>query len=484
MRSTFGGFETIRTALNASQKGLDTTGQNIANVNTEGYSRQKLDLSPVSPDIGVDKYSFVASTNIGQGVNIDGVSQVRDSFLDARYTKQNSDYNALSTTESSLNDIENVFDEVTTVGLQAGLNDFYSQLQSLSSNPDSVEFSNLLRSSAQNLTEVLNQYSQQLSDIRDQQLSDLNVVVNDTNFNLKNISDLNVQIKAQLLNGDPANELKDQRNTYIDKISGYLNVTVASNEDGTVTIKSGDTTLLDGSNNNLQKFSVDSSTYPVRIKNTVTGDDLNVASGEIKAHLQVLNGKGAFGNEWDDQFLGIPYYQTALDSLTNVFAKTFNDLNSQDGTPKPLFEANGETDITAGNIKISSDWNADEKYITTTTQTPIVEGRNDNIIRMINAMNQDIMITPSFKGTFEEYSTSIMSDVASDVKYYTDVSNSSNLVLTSISNQRQSVMGVSLDEESINMIQYQKSYSAAARLMTTLDDALDTLINKMGTVGR
>ena len=103
---------------------------------------------------------------------------------------------------------------------------------------------------------------------------------------------------------------------------------------------------------------------------------------------------------------------------------------------------------------------------------------------MINSMKSENDITPVFKGTFGDFTTSLMSDIAVDVSYSKDMTRNSNLVLSSIIDQRQSVTGVSLDEEAVNMIRYQKSYSAAARLMTTLDETLDVLINRTGIVGR
>ncbi|HZK70804.1 MAG TPA: flagellar basal body rod C-terminal domain-containing protein, partial [Clostridia bacterium] len=170
---------------------------------------------------------------------------------------------------------------------------------------------------------------------------------------------------------------------------------------------------------------------------------------------------------------------------------TFNGLNTplNSVVSKPLFEGDGSGNIDASTIKVSSEWLSDAKYITTTTVVPAIEGvneegRNDNIMRMIDSMGSDIPITSAFKGTFVEFATSLMSDIAVDVNYNKDMTRTSELVLSSIIDQRQSVTGVSLDEEAINMIRYQKSYSAAARLMTALDEMLDTLINKTGIVGR
>lgn len=484
MRSTFSGYESIRKALSASQAGLDTTGQNISNVNTIGYSRQKVDMSPIPPDSGTFMYTGATTVNIGQGVNIDGISRIRDQFLDTSFSKENSEYNTFNTSLSGLQEIESIFDEVSSMGLSSRLNDFYQKLQDLSYNTDSVEFANILRSSAQTLVEVLSQYSRQLNEIKDRQISDLGIIVNDANTVVNEINELNIRIRNQKLQGEPSNELLDERNNYLDKLSGYLDISTEVLEDGTVSIKSGNIYLLDSGNGQINRLSLDSSADPVRIINESDGSGFSISKGEIKGHLQIVNGMGSFAAAGQEQYRGIPYYEESLDNFAAVFANTFNILNGTDSGDKPLFEGDGTGNINASNIRISSGWLSDAAYITTTEISPVVEGRNDNIIRMINAMNEDIAITPTFKGTFEEFATTINSDIAVDVNYNRDMTDAGSHVLSSIADQRESVMSVSLDEEAINMLKYQKSYSAAARLMTTLDEALDTLINRTGLVGR
>ena len=132
----------------------------------------------------------------------------------------------------------------------------------------------------------------------------------------------------------------------------------------------------------------------------------------------------------------------------------------------------------------TSQWTIDANYITTTNEIPAVVGKNDNIVRMINAMDSSKIISPLFEGTFEAFATSLMNDVAINVNYISSLEKSSDLIMTSIQNQRESVMGVSLNEETTNLMKYQKAFEAASRLMTIFDEALDVIINKMGLVGR
>jgi flagellar hook-associated protein 1 FlgK len=103
---------------------------------------------------------------------------------------------------------------------------------------------------------------------------------------------------------------------------------------------------------------------------------------------------------------------------------------------------------------------------------------------MLQSLDSKTDVTPHFKGTFEEYVVSVISDISVQVEYLQDMKDTSESVLNTISDERESIMGVSTDEESINLVKYQKSYNAAARVMTALDEILDVLINKTGIVGR
>ena len=478
MRSTFYGFEIARSAIQAGQTGLDVTGQNIANTNTEGYSRQAVDQHAVTFSNSSYKYAQLSSSRVGQGVSSGDIIQIRDQFLDVRYRKTNSEYNTLSTSLSILNDVENVFDETQNDGLNAMLGDFYTQLENLSSNAGDVEFATIFRASAQKVAKTLNQYEDQLNDIRNQELYDLNIIVDDVNTLTSKINDINNTIKNEKLQGNPSNELLDERNLYLNKLSDYLDINIENNPDGSVSIMSSDKYLLNAKTGYKATLSLDSSTNPIKILNGA--DIVDISEGQVKGYLQSLNGVGNYAAAGEDNYAGIQYYRQALDDFSKAFADTFNTLNGDLlGVNKPLFEG-----IDAGSIKVSAQWTIDANYITTTNEIPAVVGKNDNIVRMINAMDSSKIISPLFEGTFEAFATSLMNDVAINVNYISSLEKSSDLIMTSIQNQRESVMGVSLNEETTNLMKYQKAFEAASRLMTIFDEALDVIINKMGLVGR
>ncbi|MGI6727436.1 MAG: flagellar basal body rod C-terminal domain-containing protein [Anaerovoracaceae bacterium] len=225
--------------------------------------------------------------------------------------------------------------------------------------------------------------------------------------------------------------------------------------------------------------------------------------GSIEGYLDLINGKGSYADtvSGENDFRGTLYYENAMNTFATNFASAFNDLNTikpadptEPAIYKPLFEANdGSGTITANNIRISADWLANSSYITTTTsESDTATGEGDNILRMISKMTSDISFhkdaDPSsdvmFKGTFSEYVSALIGEQALEIELNNNFSDTATNVLDNLYAARESISGVSLDEEGINLMAYQKSYQAAARFFTVLDEAVDTIINRMGIVGR
>lgn len=488
MRATFYGFEASRKALMAAQTAMDITNQNVTNVNTSGYTRQRVDLSSIGVTT-TSRFGTSASANVGLGVNIDGITQIRDSFLDIQFRKESAENGKWEARLDVLKDVEDIIDEFDTDGLNNKLGELYKQLKSFSENCDSIEYATVFRSSAQKVTETINQYSVMLDKISEEYKYNTDTELTAVNNKLVKVAALNTLIKGQIVQGVQPNELLDSRNLILDQIANITGAEFKFDPSGQVSIKIGDTYLLDSDNNNaITNLQTTETASGFKIT-TTEGVDVNITSGSAKGYLEGLNGMGNFADESLGQvsIKGLKYFQMSIDSLAQSFAETLNSINDPTGTKK-LFVGDEDGVINASSIKLSEDWLEDADFITKTTQPPIdgtsSTGRNDNLLRMIAAMDDKRNITSHFKGTFEEYITSIIGDLAVEVDYVTDMADASDTNLNSISEQRESVMGVNLDEETINLVKFQKAYNAAARVMTAMDQMLDTLINNTGMVGR
>jgi len=513
MRPTFLAFQTASRAMAASQANIDVTGNNIANVNTDGYTRQRVDLSSISNSGYTQKYT-VPGASVGLGVNVTGIGQIRDPFLDARFRAQASESGQYETLLEGLSDLENVFDEAENQKLQGEISNFIAQLQTLVKTPSSKDIALVARTAAQKVTQILNVYANQTEQVREQQIYDLSKVVIDSDFNtlVKNIADLNTQIREELTHGNTPNELYDHRNSLIDELSSIASIKVTTtpekiSEDLTIeNLKislSGDSTsigIIDGGLYNTLTASLDSNEkMTIEINSSFGGYDGDITSqftgGSIKGYLDIINGKGSYAASNENSFRGTLYYENAIDTFASNYAKVLNDLNQgNSATPLPLFTnetGTSTTGITAGNIRISAAWLNDSAYITTTTAIPAAGGA-DNITRMITALESDMQFHQSadtalpvmFEGTVSEYMSGLIGELSLDVELHTNFADTASTVLNNLYASRESMSGVALDEEGINLMAYQKSYNAAARYFTVLDEAVDKIINGMGLVGR
>ena len=227
---TFGQFTTARLAIYASQASLSVTGNNIANINTTGYTRQRMDLVSLY-SVGQGKYANIFNTNVGYGVLTRGATQLRDPYLDIRYRNENSKLGANDEKYNGLSQIASILDEVNKGEdgfgiIEAQFGKLMEALEDENTNAGSEEYDKLVRSAASVLTTYFNKAADDLSDIKENKVHELQESLSDINKLLTEIRDLNVQIRTQNIYGDKALELKDARNLALDKLSGYMHIDV------------------------------------------------------------------------------------------------------------------------------------------------------------------------------------------------------------------------------------------------------------------
>lgn len=230
MIGTFGSFTQARLGIYAAYSGLSVTGNNISNINTTGYTRQKLDQTSFYAG-GSDRYASAADLRIGNGALCTGVSQLRDPYLDIRYRNEMASVGAMDTKLAGLEEIQRVLDEVgdgdDAFGiLEAQMNDILTQLHQLQDQTGLAEYDIQVRSSAEILTKQFNSYANQLSEIYENNKTNLHQDIETINHTLNSIRDLNNSIRKADIHGTNALELKDERNMLIDKLSSYMKIDV------------------------------------------------------------------------------------------------------------------------------------------------------------------------------------------------------------------------------------------------------------------
>ena len=370
-RSTFSGFTIAQLAMSASQRALDVTGQNIANINTKGYTRQQVDL--VSLNLrGADPTSSNPGSKIGYGVEITGISQIRDPFLDVQYRNQIAKVGTADARQAILDQLGDIFDETDRDALKSALSDLSSSLDQLSSNANNSEFDSIVRSRFQVLLNYIHQKSADLQTTREESIYGLeNTDIKTVNSLLSDIGELNDTIwKGQIL-GNPSLELMDQRNSKLDDLASYLPISVSYKE---VTIgtnakynypvvtlngsngmsfeltagEHGESSAafsmeqhkdLDGNLDGTVRISViPAGAYPNGVDLSSLKTDITdyLKEGSIKGTVDMLNKSGELDDPASD-FRGLGYYEKIFDSFVDSLAKTFNDLN---GNMQPYTGAN------------------------------------------------------------------------------------------------------------------------------------------------
>ena len=557
VRATFSGFNTALSALQANQKRLDITGQNLSNMNTAGYTRQQLEASSLNYTNPVSHYSNGNETAVGFGVSMDRVSQIRDPYLDIQYRSQSADCSYTNRLQTALNSLSKVLDETTISGIRKAFDDVQSTLTSMQ-DPAKVSdpiYESELRTKMQSVCNLFNQASRQITQAEQNEFQRLTGEgsseqgdVQKINDILRQIGDLNVQIKRNQVAGHPSLELQDERNLLLDELSGYIpietryykddahsgnnaydydangavigkkdwpddlevsmNYIDAQGKSQKLILVNGSDLGADGLTKNYGQLSVlngdhqpaasvsDPANISIKFEkapsykgngpaatNDVVYAKLNgirFEGGSLQASLDMLQktgtGKVINGSTAVDDVRGYQYYSEKLDQLASTFANSMNASNNgQNHTNRNLLSnsTNDSTkDITAGNIGISKGWTSGTVHISTDGNN-----RTDTILDMIAAMKDTTKLNGK---TFADYMNNLSTQLASDSSSNQTALKTGTTVLNSIQDSRESLSGVSLDEEATNMMAYVSAYNAASRLMTALDEVLNTLISNTG----
>ena len=587
MRPTFLGFETQKRTLMMAQKNQDIVGNNISNVNTPGYTRQRVDMYSMYVS-GLGEARWSSRSNMlsmqGQGVNAYGVSQIRDIYIDKRYRENVSLESETETKINILGDIEDILDNFETTGLQMVTQNFWNALQDYSEEkPDSTEVATIAANAAVSLCRMLNSYSQRLKEVETTYVNDLKDNLEYVNKMLDEMRELNVRIEKEKFHYAEEygpNELYDDMNLYIDELSTYGEISVHQNANGTYDISMGGVKLLDGieqKNNHI--FMKDYDLLGTADLYFQSGQEVILTRGSLKAYQDMINGNGVYAAGGQNSNYGIAYFKSAMNVYARTIAETLNTANGAetDSFRAMFVSATDESLITAGNIRVSQDWLEDPtmigkvRYFNEKTgmyeygfdeksdgpvtkikykQAYEYETENDGVTpkydanglpvpKLVNGQkvyipgkrlrdkdnnlvpekddkgnviyetvdgtasgtvnlqntnvkylfsqfdNKDIKFgnCHDFKGSYFEYISFISNRLGQTISYEKSRNETAQVTVNELLDARDDVSGVQMDEEGINMLNYTKWYNASSRMLTTLDDMLDRLINGTGRVG-
>ncbi|MGI6152240.1 MAG: flagellar hook-associated protein FlgK [Christensenellaceae bacterium] len=508
MRSTFYGLEIAKTGLFTSSNQLDLTGHNISNVNTVGYTRQRFSTAALPP-LAENTYINVDRRSVsGRGVETICIEQIRNPFLDYQYRKENATATGWNMREQYFEYMEALFnDELEKIDTNSGMTSifktFYNALYALTESPADQNVRTNVRENALKLTESMNYYYDRLMAQQDTLNETIRVSVNEINEIMVQIADLNEQIFGYELNGARANDLRDTRNVLLDTLSGIADIEFSEDSNGQLRVKLDGRTMIHHTRYNPLAVNDDVPNpvdptdaginlygiYWADADGNPTSEAVTVRSGAIHGYLSVRDGA-------DSENVGIPYVIEQLNALCAKVAREFNEVHRQGYTiPKDINDTsvNGvdffdeSVPVTAKNFKLSaaimaSVWNI------AASEDPVGYGENEQMGNNKNALLLTDLIHKTdesgkpvnLDAGYKELLTLISTELG---QIHTKAKTQSTM-LGHIDQQRISISGVSLDEEMTNLIRFNHAYSAASRMITAIDEELDTLINKMGLVGR
>lgn len=524
--STFHGLEMARQALFAQQSALYTTGHNISNANTDGYSRQRVNFETTSPFPAASRNRPEIPGQMGTGVKIGTVERLRDCFLDMQYRAENSKAGYWDTKNEALGRLESVLNEPSDSGLSHTMNQMWESLQDLSANPDNSGARSVVVGRGEAVADTLNYLSKTIQAQREEQKDQMEATVNKANSILNQINEINKNIKAIEPHGLVSNDLYDDRDRLIDELSEIVNIHVThessggsvSTAEGIVTIELADSkgnkfdppvTLVNGDESTYHKIGFNEDSDGQGITSiTVEGHENDIAAHEFIDSLGSLSALiETYGYEEESGgFKGThPDILNELDELAAELVVRFNEIHESG------FDLNGDTgipffdpldgEITAENIRVNQDVIDDpNKIAASKAETQKGEkdsGDGDNasdLSRIFDTAFEDIQVDASDNGNIGEnigtdksinsFYGSLIGELGVNAENAKRQAGNTEILRAQVDNQRMSVSAVSLDEEMSNMIQFQHAYNAAARSMTTIDEMLDKIINGMGIVGR
>ncbi len=425
----FTGLQTALSGLQAAQAAIDTTSENISNANAAGYTRQRVNMVESGAMTIPALTQQGGGTQLGTGVSIQDISRIRDQFLDVQYRAQNTATSNANTNASELAQVQTAINEPSSDGLQSVMSNFWTAWTALGTTQNASTLQGVV-DAGQTLASTFNAVAQQMQTVQSQasqQYATLTGANGQVQQDAQQIATLNAQITQATQAGQAPNALLDQRDNLIDNLSSLAQVSVSTGSNGAVTINFGDASspLVSGT----------TVTWP----QTLT----SASGGQLGSLLNLSSSTGPIGS--------------MLSSLDNVAGQVISSVNALQPS-SPFF-----TGTSASTIAVSAN--------PSTVQTSSSSTSGADLAQSIGNLAG---------GAADQSYAAFVAQVGNSVQSANSTQATQQAVLTAVSNQRQSVSGVSLDEEMTNLIQFQQAYQASARVMNAINSTLDTLINSVG----
>lgn len=460
------------TGINMARVAIEVTGENIANVNTDGYSRQTV-MFKSGPTITSNGFP------LGTGVQLSEVRRNHDELLQLQLVKGNSASGESSVKENALSQVEPFFNELTTEGLGQSLRDFFDSWKDLSTNASGTAERQVVLSRSETLVDTFHRLSSNLNDSKESADTSLEGITQGITDFARSIASLNGQILQTERLGGNANELRDQRDYAVLQLAEKVGVGYAEQSDGTLTVTlPGGEVLVEGSNYGTLTTQDD----PVTGLNDIIFTSTTGVVSDVTATIGGTdNSQGEIGGTLQVRDEIVPGYLAQLDEMANQLVTAVNTQHAAgyglDGSTGTAFF----TGATSSTISVNSSLTVAKIAAAANDPTSPLSGPGDNGNALELAELQSTSLTFTVGGTsttttVSSYYNSLVSKVGVDARNAETTMLQNESFMKQLNTLRESHSGVSLDEELTNLIKFQKAYSASARMITTASEMLDTVL--------
>lgn len=469
-------LNTARSGLLTAQKAVEVTSNNIANANTEGYTRQRVDTEAMRPV----RYP---SGEFGAGVRILGNSRARDFFLDSAFRRSSADAAGGNVRSQALGRMESILGEPSDTGIGASLDKFYSAWSDLAARPTASGVQGAVQEAGAQLALSLNSTAQRLDELAMENRQRLGSAVDEVNALASAVADFNRQITGLESGGQTASTLRDARDLKLDRLTALTGADIVEGQDGSVGVFLGGLSLVDGTQ--VRPLTVATVGGVPEVVRASRPDTPVVISGELGAYRQL-------------SAVDIPAMQNDVDAFARGIIESVNAVHrtgvTWSGTPPvaapagdffasdPL--ATPETDPlrTARGIRLDSAIAASSSAIAASVSTAAGPGDASVALALADLRTTSITITnPDGSTRVTESAATFLQRIATDIAFasrsISDRAEVDGALATQAETRRQEVAGVSVDEELVRLIKFQQTYAAAARLISTADAMAQTLLD-------
>lgn len=443
-------FDIATRSLAVYRKAMDITSHNIANTNNPNFTRQKIVFTSDFTDVS-------AGIVWGNGVKIGDVVRYKDNFVDNQTRIMNSKYNDSRRQSELISNVEKLFAEPTELGLGNMISKFFNSFSELASSPTSNPLRTGVLNAATNMVTKVNSLNHSLNDIKRNIKSEFDEKVKSVNNILKQINQVNKDLKINQAKNMSTNDLLDHRDTLLKDLSKLVNIHITTASDNTISVSVGGSFAVDAYHTTEFEMVEENGYLSMRIKGGT--NPVILTDGELNALLSVYTSK-------------IPSYQQKIDRIVNTIVAEVNKIHNTgfSKTSPPQTNINFFEPYKDGVLRINELLLKNPNLISISSDGTL--GNGDLALNISEIVDKKLIDN----STIMEYYTTLINELGNDGLLNKNLAEASQLVLDQLEQQREMASGVSLDEEMTNVLQFQRSYEASAKLIKVSDELLKTIL--------